>query len=305
MRCHYEVLGLPYDATDKDIKRSYRRLALVWHPDKNPDNVEEATERFREVQTAYSVLIDPHERRWYDDHRSHILAERRAEAQAEEDAELGDLWSLFGAGAYSGGEDGFYDTYRRAFARIVRVEQRYAGVDPPSFGDRHTSDDGVAAFYRYWSVFATRRPFLHVRRWSIAQAPNRRVRRYMEKENAKERRSARTEYNDMVRQLVRHVRKQDPRVKRAAAARREREAMKAAETEEIAERVAAMRKEKELQEWDEEMEEELDALDDMYEHLYQEQKQEEREEDQDEEEEEEADDDPTEAEMSKGENTGV
>lgn len=43
MRCHYDVLEIGCDADDETIKRSYRRLALKWHPDKNPNNVEECT----------------------------------------------------------------------------------------------------------------------------------------------------------------------------------------------------------------------------------------------------------------------
>lgn len=49
-------------------------LVLCWLlTDKNLDNIEEATEKFREIQQAYDVLIDPHERAWYDRHREEIL----------------------------------------------------------------------------------------------------------------------------------------------------------------------------------------------------------------------------------------
>jgi curved DNA-binding protein CbpA len=39
MRCHYEVLGVEFDATDADLKKAYRKCALKWHPDRNPDNI--------------------------------------------------------------------------------------------------------------------------------------------------------------------------------------------------------------------------------------------------------------------------
>ena len=58
MRCHYEVLSVERDATDDEIKKSYRKLALKLHPDKNPDNPD-VVEKFREVQSAYDVLMDP------------------------------------------------------------------------------------------------------------------------------------------------------------------------------------------------------------------------------------------------------
>ncbi|CAM9760913.1 unnamed protein product [Ectocarpus fasciculatus] len=65
--CHYDVLGLERDASDEDIKRVYRKLALFWHPDKNtPDTREEATEVFRLVTEAYAVLGDPKRREKYD-----------------------------------------------------------------------------------------------------------------------------------------------------------------------------------------------------------------------------------------------
>ena len=62
---YYEILGVPHDATPEQIHRAYRRLALKYHPDKNPGN-KEAEEKFKLISEAYQVLSDPEKRRIYD-----------------------------------------------------------------------------------------------------------------------------------------------------------------------------------------------------------------------------------------------
>ena len=54
---HYEVLGVARDAPVKEIERAYKRLALLWHPDKNGNNVEESTARFKQIAEAWEVLL--------------------------------------------------------------------------------------------------------------------------------------------------------------------------------------------------------------------------------------------------------
>lgn len=62
----YEILGVGRNADEKEIKQAYYRLAKEHHPDKNPNNKEEATEKFKEIQSAYEVLKDPQSRANYN-----------------------------------------------------------------------------------------------------------------------------------------------------------------------------------------------------------------------------------------------
>ena len=62
---YYEILGLDKNATQDDIKKAYRKLAIKYHPDKNLDNPE-AEENFKIINEAYSILSDDSKRRIYD-----------------------------------------------------------------------------------------------------------------------------------------------------------------------------------------------------------------------------------------------
>jgi len=65
-RDYYEVLGVSKNASTDEIKRAYRRMAMKYHPDKNPDNKEEAETKFKECAEAYEVLSDADKRQRYD-----------------------------------------------------------------------------------------------------------------------------------------------------------------------------------------------------------------------------------------------
>ena len=68
-RDYYEVLGVNRDAAEDDLKKAYRKLAMKWHPDRNPDNPK-AEENFKEAKQAYEILTDAQK-------RAYILADNR------------------------------------------------------------------------------------------------------------------------------------------------------------------------------------------------------------------------------------
>ncbi|XP_071723488.1 uncharacterized protein [Rutidosis leptorrhynchoides] len=65
---YYSVLKVDKNATEDDLKKSYRRLAMKWHPDKNPNDKIEAEARFKQISEGYEVLSDPQKRTIYDQH---------------------------------------------------------------------------------------------------------------------------------------------------------------------------------------------------------------------------------------------
>ncbi|KAL3841022.1 hypothetical protein ACJIZ3_025613 [Penstemon smallii] len=63
---YYNILKISKNATEEDVKKSYKRLAMKWHPDKNAVNTEQAEAKFKQISEAYDVLSDPQKRQIYD-----------------------------------------------------------------------------------------------------------------------------------------------------------------------------------------------------------------------------------------------
>jgi DnaJ-class molecular chaperone len=63
---YYQILGVPRNATDEQIKKAYRKLAMQYHPDRNPGKEKWANEKFKEINEAYGVLGEPKKRKQYD-----------------------------------------------------------------------------------------------------------------------------------------------------------------------------------------------------------------------------------------------
>jgi curved DNA-binding protein CbpA len=70
MKDYYQILGIPANATDEDIKKAFRKLAFQYHPDKNPGHEKEAEEKFKDISEAYGILCDKTKREQYDMRRA-------------------------------------------------------------------------------------------------------------------------------------------------------------------------------------------------------------------------------------------
>jgi molecular chaperone DnaJ len=62
----YKLLGVEKNASDAELKKSYRRMAMKFHPDRNKDDPAKAEEKFKQVKAAYEILSDPKKRAAYD-----------------------------------------------------------------------------------------------------------------------------------------------------------------------------------------------------------------------------------------------
>lgn len=113
-RDYYQVLNVEKNASDEEIKKSYRRLAMKYHPDRNPDD-KEAEDKFKEVGEAYEILADPQKRAAYDQF-----------GHAGVDPSMGgagDGFSGFGAGF------DFGDIFESVFGGGRRSARNYRGSD--------------------------------------------------------------------------------------------------------------------------------------------------------------------------------
>ncbi len=112
MRDYYEILGVKRNATPDEIKKAYRKLAVKYHPDKNPgDKV--AEEKFKEASNAYSVLSDPEKRKVYDV-RGHAGVQGmgfEGYTNMEDIFANLNLNDIFGRAAYGGFGDAFGDVF--------------------------------------------------------------------------------------------------------------------------------------------------------------------------------------------------
>jgi molecular chaperone DnaJ len=129
-RDYYETLGVNKDASEEDLKKAYRKLAMKWHPDRNPDNPK-AEEQFKEAKEAYEVLTEPQKRAAYDQF-GHAGVDPSAAAGAG--AGFGNFSEAFGDifGDIFGGGRGRSSVYRGADLRYnleISLENAARGTE--------------------------------------------------------------------------------------------------------------------------------------------------------------------------------
>ena len=134
------------------------------------------------------------------------------------------IWEFFSPSCYKGYEEeddkNFYKIYRQVFERIKQSEKQAYQYENEieeefrrfeGFGDSKTGLDKVLRFYEDWDNMTTYKSFVWKEEWDTKQAPNRWVRREMEKQNKKERQKERKFYIKTVKDLISYLKKRDPR----------------------------------------------------------------------------------------------
>ena len=139
----YRVLGVPRDASEDDIKKAYRRLALEFHPDRNQGDGA-AEERFKEISVAHGVLSDPEKRKLYDEFGLQGLRDGFDPDQARRYAASGGFPGSPGAGVPPGvqGFEGFEEiNVQDLFEQLFRGFGGFGGA--PGFEDLDTRMPGA------------------------------------------------------------------------------------------------------------------------------------------------------------------
>ncbi len=129
---YYKILGLNKSSSIDEIKKTYRKLALKYHPDRNPGN-KEAEERFKKISEAYAVLSDPEKKKQYDTFGSQAFSQKFSQEDIFNNFDFSSIFRDLGFGG--GGGQG------ANFSRVFMGERQQQGRDPFSdfFGGQQHS----------------------------------------------------------------------------------------------------------------------------------------------------------------------
>lgn len=132
-RDYYQVLGVPRNAAEEAVTKAYRRLAMKYHPDRNPDD-KEAEERFKEAKEAYEILTDAQKRAAYDQYGHAGLDAARGAGQGFSPSDafgdiFGDMFGdIFGGGRRGGGRSAVYRGADLRYELTLDLEQAVFGT---------------------------------------------------------------------------------------------------------------------------------------------------------------------------------
>jgi curved DNA-binding protein len=99
---YYKVLGVDRGASVDDIKKAYRKLALKYHPDRNPSDKKRSEEKFKEISEAYAVLTDPEKRKQYDEFGTDAFRQKFTQEDIFRNFDINDILRGFGFGNLGG-----------------------------------------------------------------------------------------------------------------------------------------------------------------------------------------------------------
>lgn len=185
---HYNVLGVAefgFMASDEQIKNAYKRLVVETHPDKIKGGDDK---KFKAVQKAYEILSDPLKKIAYD-----------SSLDVDDDIPSSKV-----------SEENFYAVFGECFA----LNARWSTNKPvPHLGVATTPMEEVDKFYDFWSTFKSWRDFSSVDEHNVEEADSREEKRWMERENDRERQKLARQETKRIQTLVERAKMNDPRIR--------------------------------------------------------------------------------------------
>ena len=130
MKDYYSVLGLKKGASEDEIKKAYRKLAMQYHPDRNKDN-KKAENKFKDVSEAYAVLSDNKKRQQYDQFGSEGFHQKFSQEDIFKDFDINEILKGFGFGSGSGRGNPFQGNPFGGFNNPLQGQQKPCPTPPP------------------------------------------------------------------------------------------------------------------------------------------------------------------------------